>query len=165
MKKNHNSENEFAKGPYTYEVCPHCGEEVELRNELMVQTCPHCGKRIVTCSMCRACVECEEHYCVNCCLCYQADKENQEKGRLPVDEIEDILDLFNRSDVEDINFLYHPNKPTIQESGIRYEIVSITPYPDDTQVGLDVIKAQGWAPTTSTWTAPGGGRRFHASSG
>ena len=31
----------------TYEVCPHCGEEVELVAFLGVQSCPHCGKRIV----------------------------------------------------------------------------------------------------------------------
>ena len=61
----------------TYEVCPHCAEEVELNAELMVQTCPNCGKRIVTCSMCRAC-DTEDNYCTHCCLCYQADKENEE---------------------------------------------------------------------------------------
>ncbi len=62
----------------TYEVCPHCGEEVELKAELMVQTCPSCGKRIVTCSMCRA-TECNEDYCSKCCLCYQAEVENKER--------------------------------------------------------------------------------------
>ena len=61
----------------TYEVCPHCGKEVELRAELMVQTCPSCGKRIVTCSMCRAC-DADSNYCVNCCLEYQAKAENEE---------------------------------------------------------------------------------------
>lgn len=62
----------------TYEVCPHCGEEVELKAELMVQTCPSCGKRIVTCSMCRAC-DTEDNYCTNCCLSYQAEVENKER--------------------------------------------------------------------------------------
>jgi len=62
----------------TYEVCPHCGKEVELNAELKVQTCPNCGKRIVTCSMCRA-TECNENYCAKCCLCYQAEVENKEK--------------------------------------------------------------------------------------
>jgi len=36
----------------TYEVCPHCGSEVELEAELKVQKCSNCGKHIVTCSMC-----------------------------------------------------------------------------------------------------------------
>jgi len=73
---------------YTYEVCPHCEEEVRLKAELMVQTCPKCGKRIVTCSMCRAC-DTEENYCTNCCLSYQADVENKETEALA--EIEQEL--------------------------------------------------------------------------
>lgn len=67
---------------HTYEVCPHCGEEVELDAELKVQTCPNCGMRIVTCSMCRAC-DSEDNYCTHCCLAYQADAENGEEGRMP----------------------------------------------------------------------------------
>jgi predicted RNA-binding Zn-ribbon protein involved in translation (DUF1610 family) len=62
----------------TYEVCPYCGEEVELDAELKVQTCPNCGKRIVTCSMCRAC-DTGGPYCVRCCLDYQAKAENIDK--------------------------------------------------------------------------------------
>lgn len=62
---------------YTYEWCPECDTEVKLKAELMVQTCPHCGKRIVTCSMCRAC-DTEDNYCSKCCLCYQAEVENKE---------------------------------------------------------------------------------------
>lgn len=63
----------------TYEVCPHCGEEVELVAFLGVQSCPHCGKRIVTCSMCRACnTPYGNNYCNNCCLEYQAEVENAE---------------------------------------------------------------------------------------
>lgn len=62
---------------HAYEVCPHCGEEVMLEPELKVQTCPNCGKRIVTCSMCRAC-DTEDNYCSKCCLCYQAEMENRE---------------------------------------------------------------------------------------
>jgi len=61
----------------TYEVCPHCGAEVELDAELKVQTCPKCGKRIVTCSMCRACYT-NDNYCERCCLEYQAEVENEE---------------------------------------------------------------------------------------
>ena len=64
----------------TYEVCPHCNEEVALDAELKVQTCPNCGKRIVTCSMCRAC-DTEDNYCNLCCLNYQAKVENEDKER------------------------------------------------------------------------------------
>jgi hypothetical protein len=46
----------------------------------MVQTCPHCGRRIVTCSMCRAC-DTEDNYCTHCCLDYQAKVENEEAER------------------------------------------------------------------------------------
>lgn len=67
---------------HTYEVCPHCEEEVELRADLSVQTCPHCGRRIVACSMCRACDE-DVNYCTNCCLCRQAELENEELGYTP----------------------------------------------------------------------------------
>ena len=62
---------------HAYEVCPHCEEEVMLDPELKVQTCPNCGRRIVTCSMCRAC-DTEEDYCTKCCLSYQAMVENEE---------------------------------------------------------------------------------------
>lgn len=62
---------------HAYEVCPHCGEEVMLEPELKVQTCPNCGRRIVTCSMCRAC-DTGERYCALCCLDYQAKVENEE---------------------------------------------------------------------------------------
>ena len=63
----------------TYEWCPYCDTEVELDAELKVQTCPNCGKRIVTCSMCRACDANDgKHYCSNCCLAYQEDIENKE---------------------------------------------------------------------------------------
>ena len=66
----------------TYEVCPHCGEEVELKAELSVQTCPKCGKRIVTCSMCRACnTRYGGNYCNSCCLEYQAETENEELSK------------------------------------------------------------------------------------
>ena len=62
---------------HAYEVCPHCEEEVMLDPELKVQTCPNCGRRIVTCSMCRAC-DTGERYCALCCLDYQAKVENEE---------------------------------------------------------------------------------------
>jgi len=63
---------------HAYEVCPHCEEEVMLDPELKVQTCPNCGRRIVTCSMCRAC-DSGDNYCARCCLCYQAEQENKER--------------------------------------------------------------------------------------
>ena len=62
---------------HAYEVCPFCNEEIMVDAELKIQTCPHCGKRIVTCSMCRAC-ETGENYCSKCCLEYQARIENEE---------------------------------------------------------------------------------------
>ena len=64
---------------HAYEVCPFCETEVRLDAELKVQTCPNCGKRIVTCSMCRA-ADSEDNYCTRCCLCYQAEAENQDMG-------------------------------------------------------------------------------------
>ena len=71
---------EFTK---TYEVCPHCEQEVELDAQLSVQTCPNCGKRIVACSMCLANEANDgKKYCSNCCLCYQAEQENK-----PVEEL------------------------------------------------------------------------------
>lgn len=69
----------------TYEVCPHCEQEVKLDAELKVQTCPNCGRSIVTCSMCLAC-DTDKPYCVHCCLQYQAMIENKEKGMLDDDD-------------------------------------------------------------------------------
>jgi len=122
----------------TYEVCPHCNVEVELNAELMVQTCPHCGKRIVTCSMCRAC-DSPEPYCKHCCLCHQARLENEELGRLPIDEIEAIYDLLVRANVEEVSFLNHRNKPTFTKDGIKYEIVAVNLIEYEPVVELDVI--------------------------
>ena len=70
----------YKKYRYTYEVCPHCEEEVRLRADLSVQTCPKCGHRIVACSMCLAVDNPNDNYCSKCCLCYQADRENEELG-------------------------------------------------------------------------------------
>ena len=74
---------------HTWEVCPHCGEEVMLDAELKVQTCPNCHKRIVTCSMCLACdAPGESNYCSTCCLCYQAHQENLNiEGERKLEEI------------------------------------------------------------------------------
>lgn len=46
----------------TFEMCPHCEEEVELKASLRLQPCPNCGVMIAPCSLC------EMDY-VNCSLC------------------------------------------------------------------------------------------------
>lgn len=88
----------------TYEVCPHCGQEVALKAELMVQTCPNCGRRIVACSMCRAC-ESADNYCTHCCLEYQAKVENEELGfkdNISITDAETkVMELANNEHIED----------------------------------------------------------------
>ena len=86
----------------TYEVCPHCGKEVELLAFLGVQTCPNCGKRSVTCSMCRACGEID-NYCENWCLEYQADVENEElEHNLSIHQAEEkVCKLAENEHIED----------------------------------------------------------------
>lgn len=44
----------------TYELCPLCGEEVELTTDKMVHRCPSCGEKILACSMCEgeSCSKC-----------------------------------------------------------------------------------------------------------
>lgn len=88
----------------TYEVCPHCNTEVALKPELSVQTCPNCGRRIVTCSMCRAC-ETANNYCTHCCLTYQAKVENEELGFKDSISITDaetkVMELANFEKIED----------------------------------------------------------------
>ena len=37
---------------YTFELCPQCEYEVELKNEFKLQKCPKCRKPIVPCSIC-----------------------------------------------------------------------------------------------------------------
>lgn len=39
----------------TYEYCPHCASEVELKHEMTVQQCPNCGMWICPCSICEGC--------------------------------------------------------------------------------------------------------------
>ena len=84
-----------------YEVCPHCGEEVKLDAELKVQTCPNCGKRIVTCSMCRAC-DSGENYCSKCCLCFQAEAENADIELLHNDIALWLLDRVAQGEHEEV---------------------------------------------------------------
>ena len=67
---------------HTYELCPHCEEEVRLNAELAVQVCPNCGMYIVPCSMCLNLNEdIEDEDCENCHLCKQAEDMN--RGRTP----------------------------------------------------------------------------------
>lgn len=44
----------------TYELCPLCGEEVELTTDKLVHRCPSCGEKILACSIC------EINDCRNC---------------------------------------------------------------------------------------------------
>lgn len=44
----------------TYELCPECGEEVELTTDKLVHRCPSCGEKILACSIC------EINDCRNC---------------------------------------------------------------------------------------------------
>lgn len=39
----------------TYEMCPHCGEEVVLLAEHKAQICPNCKRWIAPCSLCKDC--------------------------------------------------------------------------------------------------------------
>lgn len=81
----------------TYEVCPFCGEEVELENTLSVQQCPACGHYIVSCSMCLAKEDSDKNYCTNCCLEYLAKQMNES---LVDERREKILDLIgHKSDM------------------------------------------------------------------
>ena len=36
----------------TYELCPYCDTEVELKHEFKAQLCPNCGRLILPCSIC-----------------------------------------------------------------------------------------------------------------
>ncbi len=44
------------------EMCPHCEEEVEIKQTISKQNCPKCGKPILPCSMC----DMEETECQKC---------------------------------------------------------------------------------------------------
>jgi len=45
--------NDAGWGGSTYEECPHCETEVELKGEFRVQECPNCKRDILPCSICR----------------------------------------------------------------------------------------------------------------
>lgn len=76
----------------TYEVCPFCGEEVELDNNLGVHQCPVCGHYIVSCSMCVAKDDKNRNYCINCCLEYLAKEMNENLVNERKDKIFDLID-------------------------------------------------------------------------
>ena len=127
----------------TYEVCPHCNAEVELNAELKVQTCPHCGKRIVTCSMCRAC-DTGINFCYHCCLSHQAKVENADRGRLPIDEIDAIHTMLAGANVDEVSFIHHKNKPTFTKDGIKYEIFDVKRYDGDPLVSITAKPEGQW---------------------
>lgn len=85
------------KKEYTYEVCPHCGEEVKLDAELKVQVCPNCKRHIVACSMCVASADSVENCCVACPLGYLADKMNEEQrfGKFKAEKNGGIMNTTN----------------------------------------------------------------------
>lgn len=49
------------KSSITYELCPECEMQVQLKAALSIQVCPNCGKHIIACSMCEDmnCSSCE----------------------------------------------------------------------------------------------------------
>lgn len=131
-----------AKEDKTYEVCPQCGEEVELDAELKVQTCPSCGARIATCSMCRPCDETDSNYCTNCVLCRQAKIENDElramkliRAREAGEIIMDDTNSHNSKLVDTINDLW--KKSWGEKDGGRLAIILKALMKRDTQEMLD----------------------------
>jgi predicted RNA-binding Zn-ribbon protein involved in translation (DUF1610 family) len=45
-----------------HELCPHCDNEVEIKESFSEQRCPRCGNVILPCSMCNS----EESECGMC---------------------------------------------------------------------------------------------------
>lgn len=55
----------------------------------------------------------------------------------------EIRDMMREHGVEQINFLYHRNRPTIQKDGYTYEIMFITaPEPGVTKLQIEGIKVR-----------------------
>ena len=72
---------------------------------------------------------------------YEAKKEaNAYKAEF----IESIHDLLVEADVEDLSFVYHPNKQTFWKDGIQYEIFGITRNGGDPLISLDVKPKCEW---------------------
>lgn len=57
----------------TWELCPHCENEVELKSEWGIQKCPVCGELITPCSLCFP-------YCDDCSNCELEKLIKQAKG-------------------------------------------------------------------------------------
>ena len=55
-----------------FELCPRCGNEVELSAEMVIQPCPNCNAYIVPCSLC----DCNNTQCSNCELAMMCDEKN-----------------------------------------------------------------------------------------
>jgi len=53
----------------TYELCPHCENEVKLRNEFRVQQCPSCRCAILPCSICTHGSDAEHTKPCDCSTC------------------------------------------------------------------------------------------------
>lgn len=53
----------------TYEMCPHCDNEVVLEDIFGVQECPICNKEILPCSICTHIVEGQTERYMSCAQC------------------------------------------------------------------------------------------------
>ena len=51
------------------ELCPHCEEEVQIKNEFTAQSCPNCTNRILPCSICDAINDSVPKPKINCNKC------------------------------------------------------------------------------------------------
>lgn len=80
----------------TYEYCPHCESEVELKAELSVQKCPNCGMYIVACSMCEECIS-------HCKLDERAksmNSQNKDKSDKKTYTVNITMKLFRMVEIE-----------------------------------------------------------------
>lgn len=83
-------------GNTTYEYCPHCEAEVELKAELSVQKCPNCGMYIVACSMCEECIS-------HCKFDEDARRLNSEKSDKQISKnytVNITMKLFRTAEIE-----------------------------------------------------------------
>jgi predicted RNA-binding Zn-ribbon protein involved in translation (DUF1610 family) len=61
----------------TQELCPHCGEEVDLPAYMGIYKCPNCGALILPCSLCDWDeVNCEECLFEKCLKTWRAYGNN-----------------------------------------------------------------------------------------
>lgn len=118
----------------TYEVCPHCVNEVVLPDTLGVYVCPECGKYIVNCSMCQACDDLNgDKYCTWCCLCYHADTLNKE---MTIDTFKAIL--------KSKGLFYPLNSIKYVGSNGQGEAVSICLNDDETIISIGYFTDEGY---------------------